>query len=349
MNKKIIALLIVLTVSVCCLSIVSADNNTTDDAAIADNASAAEEIQEDLANYILPLSITGNGIEFSDGFTGFCLDLSKDSINAEDRFTSQATTGTEVENHVKLAIIECYKTGHENDIQNMVNQVIKGNKEYDVVESVYSSTENVADTATVDINNDTQATFTFELLKSQDSAKSDCLAYKVSLQTVENDDVLAAGDDEANDTIETAADNDTQDNDNLTIVEGNDTPTEQQDGNDSQTTENNDTEKKESQTTENNDTKQQDINGNNQSGDKQTIVNETNKTIVNKTNTIIVNETNTTIINKNNTKVINKTNETPQNATVQNQIMRAVGNPIFLLVVVIAIIAVVAVVIRRKN
>ena len=336
MNKKIIPLLIVLIVSVCCLSLVSADNNTTD------NVTVTEDVQEDLTDDIIAFSITENGIEFSDGFTGFCLDPSKGSISVDDKFTSQATTGGEVENNVKLAIIECYKTGHEDDIKNIVSQVIAGNKEQDIVESVYSSTETVADTATVDIDNSTEATFTFELLKSQDDSKSDCLAYTVSMQTVENDDVLAAGDDEANDTMETAADNDTESDNNLTADE-----------NDTDTTAENQktTEEDPAAAGDNNDTQQEvsDDNDTGKSDGKQTIVNETNKTIINKTNTVIVNETNTTIINKNNTKVINKTNETPQNATVQNQIMRAVGNPIFLLVVVIAIIAVVAVVMRRKN
>ena len=332
MNKKIIPLLIVLIVSACCLGIVSADNNTTD------NITVTEDVQEDLTNYIIAFSITGKGIEFNDGFTGFCLDPSKGSISADDKFTSQATTGEEVENNVKLAIIACYKTGHEDDIQNIVSQVIAGNKDYDIVESVYSSTETVGDTAVVDINNDTEATFTFELLKSQDTSKSDCLAYKVSMKTIEKDDILAAGNNETNDTMETTADNDPSSGDNLTAAENdNGTNTEKQKAN----------EEKLAAAGDNNDT-QPEINDDNDTG-KQTVVNETNKTIINKTNTVIVNETNTTIINKNNTKVINKTNETPQNATVQNQIMRAVGNPIFLLVIVIVIIAVVAVVMRRKN
>ena len=330
MNRKIMPLLIMLIMSVGCLGLAFADNNTTGNV-------TAETIEDDLTDYIIPVHITDDGIEFSDGFTGFCLDSSKDVISANDKFTSQGTTGEELENHVKLAIIECYRTGHENDIQNVVSQVIAGNKDYDVVKSVYNSTENVDDTAVVNISNDTEATFTFELLKSADDAKSDCLAYKVSMKPIANDNVLGAANDEANDTLKNQTDNAA--NDTLAISENNDTPTEKQDingtGNASGAAgeENNDTEK----STENNST----------SG--QTEINETNKTIINKTNTVIVNENNTTIINQKNVKTINKTNETPKNATLQNKIMRVVGNPIFLLVIVIVIVAVVAVAMRRRN
>lgn len=309
MNKRIIPLLVILIFTISCIAIVSATNNTTDNL-------TAGDIEEDSNNYIIPVRITDNGIEFSDGFTGFCLDSSKDTITANDKFTSGPTNNDELQNHVKIAIIECYKAGKEDDIQNVVLQVLNGNRTYDVVESVFSSTETISDTAVVNINNTTEATFTFELLKSTDDSKSDCLAYTVSFRTISNEGLLGASNDDANQ----SASNETSNQSNS-----------------------------EDATTANNNTESNSEANGKGSTDGQTVINETNNTIINKTNTVIVNETNTTVINKNNTKIINKTNETPQNATLQNTIMRVVGNPIFLLVIVIVIIAIAAFAVRRKN
>lgn len=308
MDRRIIPLLIVLVCSLCCLSLVSADNNTTDNLTIAEN--------EELGDYIIPVTFSANGIEFSDGFTGFCIDSKKATITVNDQFTSEKTKTDALENHIKLAIIESYKAGKEDNIGDIVSQVINGNEEYDIVQAVFNSTETIDDTATVTINNNTEATFTFELLKSVDGSKSDCLAYKVSFKKIENSPTLGASNNETNATPETASENNDSNN-AITATGNNNTPTKQAD--------------------------------NNKSNGEQTIINETNNTVINKTNTVVVNENNTTIINKNNTKVINKTDENPQNATIQNKILRTVGNPIFLLVIVIIIIAIAAVAIRRKN
>lgn len=301
MNKRIIPLLIVLICSLYCLSLVSAQNNTTDNL-------TSENIEE-LSNYILPIHITGNGIEFSDGFTGFCIDSSKSSITADDKFTCEKTKNSDVENNIKLAIIEAYKVGKENNLGDIVSQVISGNKEYDVVQAALNSSETVDDTAVVNIDNTTEATFTFELLKPTDDGKSDCLAYKVSLKTIENKDVLGASNDSdsANQT-NNSEDGQTNDLNNQTNASAGENST-----------------------------------------DGETIINETNKTIINKTNTVIINENNTTTINQKNIKTINNTNETQKNATAQNSLMKATGNPIFLLAIVIVIVAVVYVVMRRKN
>lgn len=319
MHKKIMTLLIVLIFSVSCLVVVAADNNTTDN--------AADEKIEDLANYIIPISITDNGIEFSDGFTGFCLDLTKNAVNVDDKFTSTHTQNEAVENNVKWAIIEWYKSGKTDNIEDAVSQAINGNKNYDEKDTLFESGKITDDTIVVRIDNTTKATFEFELLKSANDGVSDCLAYKVSQKTVPADDVLSSSDEDIVNTSEV---------ENDTVIDMTANTTDEKTGQASGGDLINDTDKK----TENNSDKQ---------SYDETIVNETNKTIVNKTNTVIVNETNTTIINKNNTKVINKTKETPQNATVQDTIMKTVGNPIFLLVIVIVIIAVVAVVMRRKN
>ena len=141
MDKKIMTLLIILIFAVGCVSFVWADKNTTDNLTV-------ENIEENmtdnnLSEYIIPVHITDNGIEFSDGFIGFCIDSSKDVITVNDKFTSQNTRNDEIENNVKLAIIECYKAGKENDIQNVVSQILNGNKNYDIVDSVLNSGESV--------------------------------------------------------------------------------------------------------------------------------------------------------------------------------------------------------------
>lgn len=302
MNKKTITLLIVVIFSISCLGMVWADNNTTN---------ATEQLGiEDTTNYIMPISITDNGIKFSDGFTGFCTDLTKNSITTDDKFTSEPTTNNE--NTIKLAIIECYKANKENEIENIISKVINKDASDDIAKKVLSSQENIGDSAAVEINNDTKATFNFELLKSADVEKSDCVAYKVSLKTIKHDDKLSAVNGE-NETVNST--------------------------NNNATTSNNKTDSENAETVQNN----------TKTNTSEKTVIETNKTIMNKTNTVTVNENNTTIINQNNTKIINKTNETPQNATIQNKILRTVGNPIFLLVIVIIIIAIVAVIMRRKG
>lgn len=180
MTKKIIPLLIVLICSLCFLGMVCAEDNTTDDLSSDDS--------EDMSNYIMPVQITGNEIEFSDGFIGFCINSAKAQITTDDNFTSQATENDDLQTHIKLAIIEAYKAGKENNLGSIISQLINGNKDDDVLQAAFNSEENSGDTAVVKINDTTEATFTFELLKSKDDDKSDCLAYKVSLKTVEKED-----------------------------------------------------------------------------------------------------------------------------------------------------------------
>jgi len=308
MTRKIIPLLILLIISVSCLSFVSADNNTT----------VTEEI-EDLTNYITVSSINGDKIEFSDGFIGFCLDSAK--IGADSKFTSRSTTSNE--NAVKLAIIECYKQNKVNEMGIIISKVVAKDTSDSIVQKVLSSGETIGDSALVEINNTTEGNFNFELLKSSNDG-SDCIAYKVSLQTMIPEDTLAAGE-------------------NSTESEG---VNESGDTSKDTTPQSQNNSEEETAPTQNNETK--DVKTADDENNGETTVNEKNKTIINKTKTVIVNETNTTIINQNNTKIINKTNETPQNATVQDTIMKAAGNPIFILVVVIVVIAIVAVVMRKR-
>lgn len=304
MDKKIIATLIVLLFCAGCLGIASAENST--------NGTTGNNESPDISSYIHPISITGKGIEFSDGFTGFCLDSTKDSITTEDGFASQKTSNDEIQNYVKLAIIEAYKQGCENDLAKIIASFADGsykNSNDKVITTVLKSQDPLGDNVTVELEDSIEATFEFELLKDVKGKKSDCLAYNVSLKEMPNNVKLTATSDD------NATGNGTDDGKNTTNPTDNKTDDKQD--------------------------------ANKQKQDP--IVNETNQTIVNKTNTVIINENNTTIINQNNTKLINETNDTPQNATIPDKIMKTVGNPIFLLIVVIAIAAIVAVVMRRKG
>lgn len=341
MNKKIIVTLIVLLFCVSCLGIVSADNSTNETLESNETLQSNESI--DLSNYIVPISISGNVIEFNDGFTGFCLDSTKESITTEDGFTSQATSSDEIQNYVKLAIIEAYKQGCEDKLGQIIASFADGsykNSGDKVITEVLKSDENIGNEAVVDLEDSIEGTFEFELLKPATGDKSDCLAYRVSLKEVANDDKLgAAADDNVteeteNDTDDalTNASEDVQDKKNTTAAI------------DNQTEDDEETAAADNQTEDVNKTADTAVNKT-----KETVINETNKTTINKTNTLTINENNTTIINQKNTKIVNKTNDTPQNETIPEKLMKTVGNPIFILIVVIAIAAIVAVTMRRKE
>ena len=308
-------MLILFIVLLFSVSLAWAENNTTENLEI-----------EDTGNYILPISMADNVIKFDDGFEGFCLDLSKESITTSDKFELGELSNSDIENNVKLVIIECYKQSKESDIGQIVKNLLNGNTDNEVIKEALSSNEKIGSEAVVNIGNTTEATFTFEALKSTDDAKSDVLAYSVSTKTVEQPEVLGASDDTS----------DEPSDDNAAQKEPSDKKTEDK-TTDEKTTENEPADDKtvEEQT-------------NNTEPKNNTTVNETNNTIVNKTNTVIVNENNTTVINNNNMKTINNTNDTPENDTT-SQLLKAAGNPIFILIIVIAIIAIVAVAMRRKD
>lgn len=352
MNRKIMSLIIVLIFSLCCISIAFAQNDTAED--IESDDSNIET--EDLSNYILPISISNCKIEFNDGFTGFALDLSKDKISEEDTFSPGEFSYSQSENYVKSAIIESYKQGRENDIANIVSKIIDGDLDTQdsVIKEVLSSEASIGDSEVVSIDNTTEATFTFELLKSTNEEKSDCLAYKVSLKTVEAPDVLNAGDDvqdNSNDDNATPEDNDKKSADTGEDKAANDDKDKK--SQDSQkTTENNDNKKPEysQKTTEDNANKKSaatnasdNQKNDNESKANNTTVNETNTTIVKTTTTVI--ENNTTIVH-NNVKEVNNTTA-PENDTLTN-LLKA-GNPILILIIVIAVAVIAVVIMKRKE
>lgn len=329
MNYKILGIIVIVIIAISCLTIVSADNNTTDTPEITNE----ETVIEDNTNYILATSISNNIIKFSDGFTGFPIDSSKASITAEDKFTSEPSGSSQIENYIKLAIIECYKQNRENDIGKIVSSFVDGSYQSsgdEIINAILNSGKTIGDNEITDIDNTTEATFNFELLKSADDEKSDCIAYTVSFKKVASEEKLAASDDNEQTSGEDVATT-KENSDNPTTAEENKTTTDKtEDKSDENTT------AEENKTTNDN--------------TGETVINETNKTIINKTNTVIVNQNNTTIITQKNIKHINNTTKEPvKNTPIEEKIMKTVGNPIFLLIVVIAIIAIVAVVIRRKD
>lgn len=276
----------------------------------------------DVSDYINPLSFSDKGIEFNDGFIGFCLDLNKDDLSVSDNYTIGKFSENDLENNVKLAIIESYKQKNEDNINDIVSKVVKGDTS--IIED--SDNEKIGNEKVVEIDNTTEATFTFEFLKSSSDDKSDCVAYKVSTKSIEKPDILAGSND-----------------DSLDETDNSDTPKKEDaasDNNSLDETDNSDTPKKDDAASDNA-TEPEDSSGNK-------TVNEKNTTIVNKTNTVIVNENNTTVINNNNVKTVNNTSQTPQNNTTQDLLKKA-GNPILILVIVIVIIIVAVAVTRRKD
>lgn len=323
MDKKILLALIILF-AISCAGIVSAVNETND---------TLEVMEEpiDTANYIMPTAISGNRIQFSDGFTGFCIDLTKDSITGDDGFTVGSASDATLENYIKLAIIECYKQNRENDIEEIVASFVDGSyqsKSDDVISEVLNSGKTIGSVAVEEIDNTSEATFTFEHLTSADDEKSDCIAYTVSLKTIEKEDVLGAS--ESDDKV---TDGDDSKSDETALEESGEKETQSDDAKPKSETENIATQPDDGKTT-----------------GEEPIINETNKTVINKTNTVIINEKNTTIINKTNVKHIkNTTDDSPQNETIQEAIMKTAGNPIFLLAVVTVVAVIAAVVMRRRD
>ncbi len=335
MNKKIMTFFLIIAVLLCSVAIVSAENNTT-------NVTNDTEDTIDLSNYITALS-SGKEIQFSDGYTGYLIDTSKNELTDNDGFTSYPTTNIDgnIGNYLKLAVIECYKQNKESEISDVISMILDGsykNRENPIINAVLRSDQTINDHESVEIDNSTEGTFDFELLKPRNQATSDYFAYKVSLKTIENDDVLGVAD--GNDTNQTkeienqtnataeAAQNKTENN-NTTVKNeelANDTNASKANATDNET--------KENSTEKINETK--------------TI--ETNKTIVNKTNTLTINENNTTVVNKTTvTHINNTTNDTPQNNTITDNLMKTVGNPISILIIVIVVIAIAAVAMRRKG
>lgn len=330
MTRKITALLIVLIFSVCLASIAFAENNSVNESQLADDGqnieidNANNQAIEDTSNYIKITSISGREFKFNDGFTGFCLS-STGTIETGDTFTSEEFANSQTENYVKLAIIEAYKLGKENNLGEIISKIVNGNMDTgdEVIKAVMDSNEQIGQSKTVNIDNTTEATFTFELLKSTDEDHIECLGYTVSKKPVEP---VISGDEAASDDKQTADNNGTQ-------PAGNSTPgdNDKQADSGNATPEKNQTDDKNSKDNKTEPEK---------TDNKKVVKNDT--TIVKNTTTVI--ENNTTIVH-NNVKEVNNTTA-PKNNTATN-LLKA-GYPIIILLIVI-VIAVVAVVIKRRE
>jgi len=302
MKKKIILLLfaMLLTTGIVCAD----DNDTGEDLAI-----------EDSTNYITPSSISNNAIKFSDGFTGFAIDPSKNTVKTSDKFVLSSFSGNEMENNVKLAIIECYKQKKEDAIGNIISQIDNKDSGNDVLKAVFGSHEKIGDTAVVNISNDTEATFNFEFLKSADDETSNCVAYTVSLKTLEP--VKEPASEKTNDNKDKKTDKNKVTKTNEKTKDVKTAPAENKTN---KTAENNKTDAKKTKT---------------------------NKTVVNKTTTTTTTTTTTVKENNDTDETPKKSNGTPEDDVVSNA-MHTAGNPIFILVIV-AVIAIIAVIIYRKD
>ena len=208
MNKKIVVLILVILISFCFLSIVVADNVTHDDPDINDYDKTIDEDDDDFnedtndkkkttdknktydkskKNYILAKG-KGNNIRFSDGFRGFILDYSKSPASSGDKFKHVSTSKASNSNTLKLAIIECYKQDSTSQIGKIMSDFVKtGSSSTNVGKAVAASHEKVSDHEVVKINNNTEAVFDFEVLKSVSGNESDYFAYKVSFRAIDED------------------------------------------------------------------------------------------------------------------------------------------------------------------
>ena len=385
MNKKIFAILALLIVILCCISIVSADNGTddvqtaTDDNTVetttdtTDNSDNASEPQTiDLSNYITALSI-GNTVTFSDGFTGFSLDPSKAQITTQDGFTAKSTAGVPQANYLKLAVIESYKAGNEGDIGSVISSFVDGSYQSSsnpIVQSVLSSSDSIGDYEVVKINNNTEATFEFEVLEPVDSNKPSYFAYRVSFNSIPDEKLSSTqgdGNGSDNDTAVSSVENDTQTSKNVE----NDTPTTQNVENDTpvkSTNDNNVT--KDSSKTADNDTNKTNKTDNNTSKkttnktDKKTANNTSKKTTDNTKKPVKKENTKTepkkTVVNKTTTKTDNDKNAQPENhknvrnyneqpkQAEQNR-LQEVGRPIAILIAVAVLGGAIAIVLHRKD
>ena len=340
MNRKIAALIIVSIFALCCAGIAFAGNESSDALDSSDDSGSVE--LEDTSNYITITGIANGEIKFADGFTGYAMDSSKGKIGSDATFTPGEFSHSKIENYIKLAIIEAYKQGKENQLGAIISKIADNNMDSSdsVISEVLNSNDNIGSSEVVKINDNTEATFTFELLKSTDDEKSDCLAYKVSMKTVESDK-LAASDDIDNTSEDNKQDttgNDNNDdkaedtNKNKTTYDNSDDKAE--DTNKNKTT----NDKNDSETTNNEDVKKESEKNN---AEKEKPKN--NTTIVKTTTTVI--ENNTTIVH-NNVKEVNNTTE-PKNDTAGN-LLKA-GNPILILIIVVVVAVIAVVIMKRKN
>ena len=370
MNKKLIAIFTVILIFLCCLSAVSADNDsdvvstdTVEQTTIETEPTPTETepTEIDLSQYITVISIINGAVQFSDGYTGYSLDSSKQPATSEDGFESSGTgSAGSLSNYLKLAVVEAYKANRESDLDSIIASFVDGSYQSSsdpVIQAVLSSDETIGDNAVVKIDNTTEATFDFEVLTPVDGDTSSYFAYSVSFATVEpepeplssapvedDNQTLTAQDDTTDDNQTlTAQDNATDDNQTLAAT---DNTTD--DGNSVLTAQDNQSDDGKTKASDDNEPSSQQADNASDDGTQQgtTVVNQTNNTVVNKTDTTVVNQKNTTIITHHNVRTVDDTHKQPP---AQDNVMRTVGNPIFILIVVFVIGSAIVVALRRRG
>ena len=202
MNRKLVALILVVLISFCFLSIVVADNvahddnNTNHDKTINKDKKVDKKTDKNKTtnknkmddkskkNYILAEG-SGNGIMFSDGFRGFILDYSKHPAKSGDEFQRVSTSHAGNSNELKLNIIKSYMQDSTDQIGSIIAGSVK-NESFSskVAEEFEASHETVGDHEVVRIDSRTEAVFDFEVLKSVSGNVSDYFAYKVSFRAI---------------------------------------------------------------------------------------------------------------------------------------------------------------------
>ena len=137
-------------------------------------------------NYIIAKG-NGNNIPFSDGFTGFIIDYSKHPASVGDKFKRASTSGASNSNALKQRIIESYLHDSENHIGKIMSTTVKSSSSQNKGGESYAAPHGkISDHEVVKINDNTEAIFDFELLKSVSGNESDYLAYKVSFRTIDD-------------------------------------------------------------------------------------------------------------------------------------------------------------------
>ena len=202
MNRKLVALILVVLISFCFLSIVVADNvahddnNTNHDKTINKDKKVDKKTDKNKTtnknktddkskkNYILAKG-SGNGIMFSDGFRGFILDYSKHPAKSGDEFQRVSTSHAGNSNELKLNIIKSYMQDSTDQIGSIIAGSVKNESSSSkVAEEFEASHEKVGDHEVVRIDSRTEAVFDFEVLKSVSGNVSDYFAYKVSFRAI---------------------------------------------------------------------------------------------------------------------------------------------------------------------
>ena len=173
MNKKIFALIIVILISFCFISIAVADNVTHHDNSTADHGKSADKNKtvdnktadknktDDKSKYILAQG-SGDDIRFSDGFRGFRLDYSKPAASHGDEFKRVSASSAGNSYLLEQAIIGCYVEELSGSIGSFIAGVIQSGDAGDLDDAAHDS---AMSNGAFKVNDRTAVVFNFEVFK----------------------------------------------------------------------------------------------------------------------------------------------------------------------------------------